>query len=81
MHFGACGMDQVPPCGDTENGLLHKVGGSISKPLFSSLLWLFSPTLLLVQCAREVLPSRSRVILKLRVGGVDPRHRVVAVLM
>lgn len=30
--FGACGMYQVPPCGDTENGLLHKARGSISKP-------------------------------------------------
>lgn len=29
---GACGMYQVPPCGDTENGLLHKGRGSISKP-------------------------------------------------
>lgn len=29
---GACGMYQVPPCGDTENGLLHRGRGSISKP-------------------------------------------------
>lgn len=32
LTVGASGMYQVPPCGDTENGLLHKARGGISKP-------------------------------------------------